>query len=244
MAELQFSPCGRHLYYLLCSFAEDAVGTTCSISVSSFNFTTSAKDFEPLRRSCPAQHITYRFAEPIKSLSPPFILTYWSLPYLYVALPMLSCSPKIVRVAFQHHADITAVTLGPFQTLQSPIYFPSSTPYRNPQIILHKSPAQSNQVTSELSEHLVLALNEERAQGPGECSTESILPPIIMRWSIPETGGWRNWVPELDERSEELNAKQETFDMLRGTFVGSEQRFSIPIRSGLDWRRKAFVSCA
>jgi hypothetical protein len=163
--------------------------------------------------------------------------------YLFVALPMLSCSPKIVRVAFQHNADITNITFSPFQTLQSPIYFPSSTPYRNPQVILHKSPAQSNEATSQPSEHLVLALDEERAQGLGEHSTAT-LPPIIMRWSIPEASGWRDWNPELDERPEELKAKQQNFDMLRSTLVSSEQRFSIPIRSGLDWTRKAFISCA
>jgi hypothetical protein len=43
---------------------------------------------------------------------------------------------------------------------------------------------------------------------------------------------------------EELRADGDLYDMLRGSFVDEDKRFNVPVRSGLDWTRKGFVSCA
>ena len=208
-----------------------------------FQFKTVGIEFEPLSRLYPAKHVSYQFSESIKSLSLPLILTAWSQEELYVALPMLSCSPKVIRVAFQHSNDVKDATVGAIQTLQSPVYFPSSTPYRNPQIVIHKSPAKSPNRALKPGKHLVLALDRDQTPKLGDNLEQWTLPPIVMAWPIPEASSWREWNLELDERSEELKNNQKTSAMLRGTFVDSENRYSMPIRSGLDWRKKAFVSC-
>lgn len=65
-----------------------------------------------------------------------------------------------------------------------------------------------------------------------------------MRWKIPNDNGWRVWDPERDEKSTDLKLGVDYVRMLRGGFVDGERRFDVPIRSGLDWTRKAFLSCA
>jgi len=34
-----------------------------------------------------------------------------------------------------------------------------------------------------------------------------------------------------------------TCDFLKGEYATKEQAFSVPIRSGLDWRRSVYVTC-
>ncbi|MCJ1391930.1 hypothetical protein MMC18_004797 [Xylographa bjoerkii] len=97
---------------------------------------------------------------------------------------------------------------------------------------------------SELCEHLTLALDTDKSPRFAQDFTWPVLPPIIMDWSVNSLGGWRDWDPAADEQSEQCRTAQHSFNMLRGSFVDVEQRFSIPIRSGLDWRKKAFVYCA
>ena len=220
------------------------MGITCSISVSLFEFKTIGTDFEPLSRSFPAKHISYQTSESVKSLSPPFILTTWIQQTLYVALPTLSCNPKVIRVQFHHPTNMKDITISPFQTLRSPIYFPSSTPYRNPKILIHKSPLYSPSNTSKPSEYIVLSLNRDQTQKLDNNSEHLTLPLIVITWPISEASSWREWKKELDERSEDMKISQKASVMLRGTFVDSEKRYNMPIRSGLNWRKKAFVTCS
>ncbi|KAH0563098.1 hypothetical protein GP486_002340, partial [Trichoglossum hirsutum] len=202
--ELRFSSCGKLLYYLLCSFTDDSPGKTCSITLSTWHFTTRKGEVSPLQRSCPAQHITYRFFAPNNALSPPFILTHWDPEHLYIALPTLSCSPKTVRIALQRETNTADFSSGSFQTLKSPIYFPSSTPCRNPQITVQKLLPRPNQANVEPSEYLFLSLNAQQTQNQEVHGALPALPPIVMTWFISGSDGWRDWDCEQDGQSEEL----------------------------------------
>ena len=240
---MHFSPDGRTLFYLVASFTNNKLGSTCAISVSSFHFPSNIEELQDLNRSYLQQRITYQTSKSVKELSPTLILTYWTSQYLYIALPLLSSSPKFARLALEP-AESNSPT-SRFQTLQNPLYFPASTPYRNPQLYVHssKAPETSTNCRS-LIEHLVLALDPDVPQKSGDHRTSSITSPMLIIWSISNSNSWRDWDPESDEQATELKTDQRTYEVLRGTFVNSEQRFSIPIRSGLDWTKKAFVSCA
>jgi hypothetical protein len=236
---MHFSSDGNTLYYLVASFTNNKLGTVCAISVSSFHFPSNVDELQDLNRSGLKQHITYQVSKSVKELSPTFMLTNWTPDYLYIALPLLSSSPKLVRLALG--------PIGPnsppsdFETLQYRIHFPTSTPYRNPQLRCHSSKSTKS---SGLSQHLILALDPNVPQKSDQKQTSAMASPVLIIWTLSGTNSWRNWVREKDEQSAELKAGQHTYAMLRGTFVDSEQRFSIPIRSGLDWTKKAFVSCA
>jgi hypothetical protein len=172
---------------------------------------------------------------------PTFILTHWTAKYLYLAFPLLSPSPKIVRLALDPASEQNSLSAR-FETLQDPLYFPTSTPYRNPQLCIQIS---TQFITSNTpTEHLILALDPDLPQKSEEQRADFASSPVLIIWSISETNNWRDWDQNIDEHSAGLKTDQPKYEMLRGTFVDSEQRFSIPIRSGLDWRKKAFVSCA
>jgi hypothetical protein len=240
--EMHFSSNGNTLFYLVSSFTNNELGSICATSVSSFHFPSNIDELQDLSRSQLTQHITYQTSKSVKELSPTFILTHWTPQYLYIALPLLSSSPKIVRLALDP-AQPYSPPAG-FQTLQNPLYFPTSTPYRNPQLYIHSSKPASSTNSSVPTDHLILALDPDVSQKSEDQRTGSINSPMLFIWSISESNSWRDWAQENDEQSAELKTNQRTYEMLRGTFVNSEQRFSIPIRSGLDWTKKAFVSCA
>jgi hypothetical protein len=240
---MHFSEDGQSLYYLLCSFADDPEGSICSISVSSFQFPGNVHDLEDdLLRSGLSQHLTYHVSKTVKEISPTLILTHWTAQYLYLALPIISSRPKIVRLALNSSSVPDASR---FQTLQNPLYFPASTHCRNPQIFISTSADAFNNIGSNASlEQLILALDPDLTSTTEEQSMAFVSAPTLMVWSISETNSWRDWSEKSDERAPELEFGHRTYAMLRGTFVDPEQRFSIPIRSGLDWTKKAFLSCA
>ena len=201
-----------------------------------------AGGLEPLQRTFTVQHVVHRFCESASSLTHPFLLTAWSPRKLLVALPKLYCDPKIIRFALSDDVN-TASNVQPCRTLRAPVYFPSSTVYRRPRILLRSPSAPLAEESLGVHEHLILALDSEGRGATEKDSPQSMLPAIVMDWSISMVDGWRDWDSELDERSEELKCNRCTWDMLRGSFVDSEQRFRVPIRSGLNWTRKAFLSC-
>ncbi|KAJ5964931.1 uncharacterized protein N7479_004807 [Penicillium vulpinum] len=77
------------------------------------------------------------------------------------------------------------------------------------------------------------------------CATASnLLYEHVVRWKIPNENGWRVWDPERDGKSTDLKLGFDYIRMLRSGFGDGERKFDVPIRSGLDWTRKVFLSCA
>jgi hypothetical protein len=204
----------------------------------------TAEGFAPLQRLGRSEKILYAHPKLLKQKSAPFVLTYWSSEELIVALPSLLCRPKIVRIPLPIAARDNDYSFSPIRTLTAPIYFPSSTPYRNPQIALLSTPSRnSNQLSTTDFEHLVLVLDSYSPPAKDNHEMDSSLPPIAMAWDITDRGGWREWDKDVDEHSQDMGLDTHMCQMLRGSFVDSEQRFCVPIRSGLDFTRQAFVSC-
>ena len=97
--EINFAPDGNTPYYMLYTLTDDPEGSICSVSISSFHFPSNFNELEEdLHRCRPSQHTTYRISKSVKELLPTFILTHWTTKYLYIALPILSSRPKIVRL--------------------------------------------------------------------------------------------------------------------------------------------------
>jgi hypothetical protein len=243
VAELRFSTCGKFLYYLLCSFSSDKLGSTCSVYLTTWHFDSSATTtLERLRRACPIQNISYKLATDVRSLSAPLVLTDWSDEYLLVALPPLHCTPRVIRIGLQRDADAPLATSNAFETLSSQIFVPSSAPHRKPQILLLRHQPETADPNVPPTEHVVLCLDHNGDVSASKDQRNS--PALVMTWSLASRGGWRPWDPAQDECSEQLKKAWDTFDMLRGSYVDASQRFNVLIRSGLDWTKKAFLTCS
>lgn len=68
---------------------------------------------------------------------------------------------------------------------------------------------------------------------------ECELPAVILGFKI-DASDWKTYDPnEKDENSVARN----TLGFLKGAYAAKDQAFSVPIRSGLDWRRSVYVTC-
>ena len=228
--EFQFSESGDWLYYLLYTSTKTEMGIQQNISVSTFSFSANDDGEYFLQRMYPTQSIPYACCG---SIQHPLVLTSWSSKYLFVALPQLSCNPKLLRLKLPHGEYAQNPASDGFRTLRNAVYFPYSTPYRNPQMKFL--------LREKWKETLVLALDAEisPAQEVGMHR-----PPMLMTWDLDRKRDWREWNKDVDAQSEEWKEGGCTYDKLKGTFVDADKRFNVPVRSGLDWRKKAFLSCA
>ncbi|KAF2003040.1 hypothetical protein P154DRAFT_520394 [Amniculicola lignicola CBS 123094] len=233
--EFHFSPSGTTLHYLLYTALETTHGTRHTISLSSFDFSTTQEAECRLERTQPTKTVMYECAGLPQH---PLILTFWDTTHIYIALPPLSCNAKIVRLRipsgdYNNGKDIK----GDIETLTAPIYLPYSTPYRNPE--LHVLESSQQQI-------LAITLDAELAPLSGISFAHPTItkPPSVLSWPIASKGEWRVWDLDGDGRSKEVVENECTFAKLRGSFVDADKRFEVQIRSGLDWRRKAFLSCA
>jgi hypothetical protein len=232
--EFYFSESSHSLHYLLYTAVESDVGIQQTVSVSSFDFSSGDGGNFFLRRTHPTHTVSYECCGAIQH---PLILTCWTPEYLYVALPPLSSNPKLLRLRHPHGEYSEKSASKCFETLRNPVYFPYSAPYRNPQIKVQDREEDGKQT-------FVLAFDAEFSSVSRHSDTQRVMlqPPALMAWEI-DGKDWQEWVDDVDERSEELRAGMCSYSMLRGTFVDADKRFNVPVRSGLDWRKKAFLSC-
>jgi hypothetical protein len=86
--------------------------------------------------------------------------------------------------------------------------------------------------------------NDEERDEAGGPDLGQASPPVVLRWKVEQGDGWRAWDPDVDGTASDLKRDVPVWKMLRGQFVDSDKLFSVPIRSGLDWRRKGYLSCA
>ncbi|KAJ4383386.1 hypothetical protein N0V86_001433 [Didymella sp. IMI 355093] len=127
------------------------------------------------------------------------------------------------------------------QTLVDPVYFPCSATYRNPRIkVLPKGSKSKKQI-------LALLLDAERApcSRNGQCKEHTFSkPPAVMTWELKGEKSWRAWDEALDAQDRRVKENARLYEMLRGSFVMADRKFEVTARSGLDWKRVAYLSCA
>jgi hypothetical protein len=208
------------------------VASTCSVFLSVLLFDESEDD---MMRSCQTDRLTYKLGESTGKLRAPYTLTYWDTDHLYLCLPMLSCSPKAVRFCLNIPSQGEEAETGGnrVQTLAEPMYFPSSTPRRSPRILYRASPSSKDA--------FVLALDSfHQADNDGG----NDYPPMVVEWKVDGKTGWRAWDEDADGEERGLDEQTRTYEMLRGSFIDADRRFNVVVRSGLNWMKKAFLSCA
>ncbi|KAF2173755.1 hypothetical protein M409DRAFT_48687 [Zasmidium cellare ATCC 36951] len=211
------------IYYLV--YTVDAAGFDVlhqRLSISSLSLSWSSNGNPQLDRISSQRAID---TASIGHLQSPYILTAWTSDFVYVAMPPLTCDPKLVRLRLS--SILQDGSEPEFETPVEPIYFPSNTPQRHPKLYAT--------TTAEGREKIVLTLDSF-----GEVEQ----PAVVMMWTFHLDSDWRAWNKDTDTESEEYKRKDDVYQRLRGSFVAANQKFYVPIRSGLDWRKKAFLSCA
>ncbi|KAJ5159959.1 uncharacterized protein N7482_006963 [Penicillium canariense] len=240
--ELHFSSCGQLLHTLQASFREQPNDTECQLSLSTSRFIANQEGHNWLDHPSPVRRITYRIKESLDTLPSDLILAHWGEGDLVVALPPLTCEPKIVRLSLPRLPDAEPhPSSHGVQTLQNPIYFPSSATTSGPVLLYrHRSSPKDHELFLALTQK-TSACQTTVTDGQPPSSTPC---PVVIRWRIPNGDGWRDWNSDHDEQSEDLKRGVDDARILRGGFVDGDKQFYVPIRSGLDWTRKGYLTCS
>lgn len=234
--EFHFSEETHLVFYLL--FAVKATEGTAKmiLSISSFEWFEDNKTGLRLHRASPATTIEYLTAGAMQA---PHILVTWQPDHVVIALPPLSFNPKIVRFPLSSSSNSSRLA---FETLYEPTFFPNSTPDRSPQLHYFSRPGKSNLLALSLAAEACKHTSEK--PDINEIDAKILQPPIVMTWEIDNNTAWRRWDATTDKETEEDRTQKERVQRLRGSYVDAEKRFQVPVRSGLDWRRQAVITCA
>ncbi|KAL2277488.1 hypothetical protein FJTKL_15405 [Diaporthe vaccinii] len=274
LRELRFSPCGNYIHFLSVAFVpqKEKASTEARVTLSTFNFNHEGNSDDTLLRECPPQRCTYTFGETLADVPFPLALTHWSDTEVIIALPPLTCDPKVLKIMLPvlPHVAVSGAEEGgctdgnAIVTLKNGIYFPTSTPSRHAHLmyrndwgsggrlylvldrLVHAGAGEDNDATKATengteSSTNIDKVNNDKANGP---DLVQVSPAVVLRWKIAHRDGWRAWDPSVDGTSSDLKRDVPVWKMLRGQFVDSDKLFSVPIRSGLDWRRKGYLSCS
>ena len=232
---------GDRLMYLVLAIQPWGKGMQCSLSVSSLQMVHQRN--LPLEIFAPDPSSTLSFFVD-EVFQPPLILTAWRPDYLYVALPPLSCNPKIVRLPLQPRNKHISDPLG-FQTLREPILFPCSTPFRQPRL----SVDEKGKISLTLSaQSFSTKRSEDTTTMIGPCEKDAAYDieqgPVLISWLLDHLTSWRDWKSSMDGHSEKYNSQKDEAGWLRGSYVNPDQAFNVTIRSGLDYRTKKVITCS
>ncbi|RYC64255.1 hypothetical protein CHU98_g1977 [Xylaria longipes] len=220
--ELRFSPCGKYIYCLSITFAQNKLYTECCVTTSSLEFPPEEDRVAATQLS----RVVYTFADPLLAIDPPFALSYWCDGHIILALPPLTCNPKILKIALDSDRVLT---------LRNSIYFPASTPRRDARLVYRPS-------TKDAEGYVFLVLN---AVAPAaDAAADMGCPVVALRWGVPDDEGWRPWNKDEDSAAADSTKDSPLWSFMRGNFVESGKPFSVPVRCGLNWTRKSYLSCA
>ncbi|OTA68359.1 hypothetical protein K449DRAFT_398737 [Hypoxylon sp. EC38] len=231
-----FSPCGDYLYLLvvLADETEDYkyLGSKYDIFLSTFNFQVSNRGVLPLCGS--VRHVEH-VGQAVSRLRPPYVVSHCDASHLYLCLPPFHHRPKLLRFAHGNNTKVGELDAGSYrvETLTQPIFFPNSTPSRRPRILYRRTVSGDH-------DELVLALDSLKALGE---ESDAASPPMVVRYKIDRENGWRAWNTDEDKEGAHLKQEERTWEMLRGAFIASDQRYKVVVRPRLNYNRKAFLSC-
>jgi len=65
------------------------------------------------------------------------------------------------------------------------------------------------------------------------------LPAVNLDFKL-DSEDWKDYDPEARDPDDAIT---DSGQFLKGEYASKEQAFSVPIRSGLDWRRSVYVTC-
>lgn len=188
--------------------------TDARITVSTFFFDREGSSDKTLLRECQARRCRYSFGEALADAPAPLALAHWGDREVVVALPPLTCDPRIVRVRLPEvsatataggggggqTAAASCADEGAVSTPRDPVYFPASAPRRGARLMYR---AEEGVAGGEDGSCLYLALDALRhrhaADGPpapapapapapdGEDAPPPpgrVSPPVVLRWKV------------------------------------------------------------
>lgn len=239
--EIKFSENGECLFYLLLVATTSGAGVRYQLSVSPLEMVRT--EGRPLEVFAPGSSSTLSFSVD-EAIQAPLVLVAWRPDHVYIALPPLSCKPKVVRLAL-HPPNQNSHSIPPsFQTLREPIFFPSSILFRHPRLSIDEqgklvlslgaqsTSAEPKEDTVTMIGRCENATDENKEQGP-----------VLISWSLDHLADWRDWDALTDANLEQYSSAMDKIMRLRGSYVNPGQYFSVSVRSGLDYRTKMFISC-
>lgn len=183
------------------------------------------------------------------------VLRAWTDDWVYLAINSSSslCTIKVLKLPLSSSQSIDPV---PVQALPEVMYVPASFSTRSPTFnVLHTSTdehiafvLQSSSADRDVNlsppqpQDLTVASSPESTAPPTGQSFTS-LPPIILTRRVTQLGDWQMWDSERDGKEPNLDRESDISEYVKGSYAAADQRFTVPIRSGLNWRRAITVSC-
>jgi hypothetical protein len=161
-----------------------------------------------------SQETTWRY--PNRTLDLPASFT-WRGTTLYAALG----SPAVRILQFPSPSE--SLIQSPILVLKKRLYIPSSSYIRGLRFLIH---AHADSTSSKA----IFAL---------EAAPKFELPAVVFSFAI-DSGDWEDYDPDKIDDHELLISSAR---FLKGAYASKDQAFSVPIRSGLDWRRSVYVTC-
>lgn len=181
-------------------------------------------------------------------------LRSWSADWVYLAInsPSSLCTVKLLRLPLSvtPSSDLASV-----QTSLYPFYVPASFPTRSPKFevvqtsllehiaFILQSPMSEQTSRSSVGPVTDSKMHTSSAKPADPTSSAISLPPILITHPISRLGGWQTWDADRDGKEPALESSSSLTDYLKGDYASADQRFSVPIRSGLNWRKAMTVSC-
>lgn len=230
--DLHFSTCGDYLYFLDMTLSTQT-DPICQVSLRTYRYPTKVANDSPIEQVGAPQQITYRLTRRLNEHAFTTVYTHWGDDQVVMILPPLTCKPKIVKFTLPK-----GQVAPPVEILNSPVYLPATMGLSS---TLMYQPGQPGK------KHQLYLYFFRKSQGDYWSPRRPVdeLRPIVIRWYIPrkEGSGWRAWDQEKDSRLVGWDQQGDLYRMLRGKYIDEGSRFSVPIRSGLDWTRKSYLSC-
>jgi hypothetical protein len=161
-----------------------------------------------------SQETTWRY--PNRTLDLPASFT-WCGTTLYAALG--SPAVRILRFPSQSESLIQS----PIRVLKRRLYIPCSSYARGLCFLIHADAGSS-------SSQAIFVL---------EAAPKFDLPAVLFDFRL-DSEDWEDYDPDKIEDHELLISSAR---FLKGAYASKDQAFSVPIRSGLDWRRSVYVTC-
>ena len=176
----------------------------------------------------------------LHNIANPLALTFWNDDSVIVALPPLTCDPKILKIMLPEGTSGGDATDEGDDAIFTPcerICFPTTITRRSHQLVYRAGSEGDDDYLYLCLGPLVMASTDNSTDHSRD------KPPIVLRWKIPHQEGWRACDAEIGQETCP-NREKSVIRRLRGNFVSENRSFGVPVRGGLNWSRKGFLSCA
>lgn len=229
--ELYYSEIKDRLFYLLVIGTPGPLVTETSISVSYLKWITGEDgrhemfpDGDPITLQC-------QLSERIDAAA---ILSTWTSSHIYISHHQMDSNQMIIRAPLSSGLRVGGNIHTTFEILHDPVFFP--LPGLDRRLGLHYLERSQNS-------HVMALTIKSRPVIGDKNSRRAPQPTTVMAWEVDGDSAWRSWDGTVDTSLDGDQAAKWKKNHLRGTYIADDKWFDVPVRSGLNWRKKAYISC-